>query len=98
MERETRIQQPVDANMAPKVVNASAGQAWSKSWWSVVHVAINLRVSLIPFFPFKTISPDPVTLALCFFVAYLASRPTINRYTSVRTAIFFFSDKQKGIT
>ena len=27
MERETRIQQPVDANMAPKVVNASAGQA-----------------------------------------------------------------------
>ena len=39
----------------------------------------------IPFFPFATISPDPVSLALCFFVAYLASRPTINRYTTVRS-------------
>lgn len=44
----------------------------------------NLHPS-IPFFPFTTISPDPVSLALCFFVAYLASRPTINRYTTVRS-------------
>ena len=39
----------------------------------------------IPFFPFTTISPGPVSLALCFFVAYLATRPTIKRYTTVRS-------------
>ena len=39
----------------------------------------------IPFFPFTTITPDPVSLALCFFVAYLASRPTIHRFTTVRS-------------
>ena len=38
----------------------------------------------IPFFPFATESPDFVALSLCFFVAYLASRPTIRRYTTVR--------------
>lgn len=41
----------------------------------------------ITFFPFASISPDPVALALCFFVAYLASRPTIRRYTTVRSYI-----------
>ena len=38
----------------------------------------------IPFFPFATSSPDTVALALCFFAGYLASRPTITRYTTVR--------------
>ena len=38
----------------------------------------------IPFFPFATESPDFLALSLCFFVAYLASRPTIRRYTTVR--------------
>ena len=42
---------------------------------------------VITFFPFASISPDPVALALCFFVAYLASRPTIRRYTTVRSYI-----------
>ena len=41
----------------------------------------------ITFFPFASISPDPVALALCFFVAYLSSRPTIRRYTTVRSYI-----------
>ena len=39
----------------------------------------------IPFFPFTTISPNPVSLALCFFIAYLASRPSITKYTTVRS-------------
>ena len=38
----------------------------------------------IPFFPFARHSPDVLTFSLCFFVAYLASRPTIRRYTTVR--------------
>ena len=38
----------------------------------------------IPFFPFAANSPDLVALSLCFFVAYLASRPRIRRYTTVR--------------
>ena len=38
----------------------------------------------IPFFPFAKHSPDVLILALCFFIAYLASRPTIRRYTTVR--------------
>ena len=41
----------------------------------------------IAFFPFTTISPDPVSLSLCFFAAYLASRPKIKRYTTVRSYI-----------
>ena len=41
----------------------------------------------IAFFPFSSIPPDPVALALCFFAAYLASRPTIRRYTTVRSYI-----------
>ena len=41
----------------------------------------------IPFFPFASIAPDPVTLALCFFAAYLASRPSIRRYNTVRSYI-----------
>ena len=41
----------------------------------------------IAFFPFASISPDPVALSLCFFAAYLASRPTIRRYTTVRSYI-----------
>ena len=39
---------------------------------------------IIPFFPFAASSPDTVALALCFFAGYLASRPTITRYTTVR--------------
>ena len=38
----------------------------------------------IPFFPFDKHSPDILILSLCFFIAYLASRPTIRRYTTVR--------------
>ena len=38
----------------------------------------------IPFFPFAAQSPDSVALALCFFAGYLASRPSIGRYTTVR--------------
>lgn len=41
----------------------------------------------IPFFPFASIPPNPVALALCFFAAYLASRPTIRRHTTVRSYI-----------
>ena len=41
----------------------------------------------IAFFPFTTVSPDPVSLSLCFFAAYLASRPKIKRYTTVRSYI-----------
>ena len=41
----------------------------------------------IAFFPFASIPPDPVALSLCFFTAYLASRPTIRRYTTVRSYI-----------
>ena len=41
----------------------------------------------IAFFPFTTLSPDPVSLSLCFFAAYLASRPKITRYTTVRSYI-----------
>ena len=44
----------------------------------------NLHPS-IPFFPYTTFSPVPVSLALCFLVAYLTSRPTINRCTTVRS-------------
>ena len=43
----------------------------------------NLHPS-IPFFPFAASCPDTVTLALCFFAGYLASRPSITRYTTVR--------------
>ena len=39
----------------------------------------------IAFFPFASMSPDPVALSLCFFVGYLASRPRIKRYTTVRS-------------
>ena len=41
----------------------------------------------IPFFPFTSISPDPVSLSLCFFAAYLASQPKIKRYTTVRSYV-----------
>ena len=41
----------------------------------------------IPFFPFAHHAPDAVSLALCFFAAYLASRPTIRRYTTVRSYV-----------
>ena len=38
----------------------------------------------IPFFPFAASPPDTVALSLCFFTGYLAARPTITRYTTVR--------------
>ena len=38
----------------------------------------------ISFFPFTAVVPDPTSLALCFFAAYLATRPKIKRYTTVR--------------
>ena len=38
----------------------------------------------IAFFPFNYIIPNPTTLSLCFFAGYLASRPSIRRYTTVR--------------
>ena len=38
----------------------------------------------IAFFPFDNITPNPTTLSLCFFAGYLASRPTIRRFTTVR--------------
>ena len=41
----------------------------------------------VPFFPFAHHAPDAVALALCFFAAYLASRPTIRRYTTVRSYV-----------
>ena len=41
----------------------------------------------IAFFPFEHISPNPTSLSLCFFAAYLASRPSIKRYTTVRSYI-----------
>ena len=41
----------------------------------------------IAFFPFTTHTPNPVSLSLCFFAAYLASRPKIKRYTTVRSYI-----------
>ena len=39
----------------------------------------------IAFFPFESESPGPVALSLCFFVGYLALRPRIRRYTTVRS-------------
>ena len=41
----------------------------------------------IAFFPFEHINPNPTSLSLCFFAAYLASRPSIKRYTTVRSYI-----------
>ena len=41
----------------------------------------------IAFFPFEHINPSPTSLSLCFFAAYLASRPSIKRYTTVRSYI-----------
>ena len=41
----------------------------------------------IAFFPFEHISPNPTSLSLCFFAAYLASRPSIKRYTTVRSYV-----------
>ena len=38
----------------------------------------------IPFFPFDSCSANPIALALCFFAAYLASRPRIRRHSTVR--------------
>ena len=48
-------------------------------------VRFQLLHPAIPFFPFTAFPPDPVSLALCFFVAYLASRPKITRHTTVRS-------------
>jgi len=42
----------------------------------------------IAFFPFNNINPNPTSLSLCFFAAYLASRPTIKRYTTVRSYVW----------
>ena len=42
---------------------------------------------VIAFFPFASVSPDPVALSLCFFAVYLASRPTIRRCTTVQSYI-----------
>ena len=50
-------------------------------------VRFQRRHPAIAFFPFASIPPDPVALSLCFFAAYLASRPTIRRYTTVRSYI-----------
>ena len=41
----------------------------------------------IAFFPFQHVSPNPTSLSLCFFAAYLASRPSIKRYTTVRSYV-----------
>ena len=41
----------------------------------------------IAFFPFDNITPNPTSLSLCFFAAFLASRPTIKRYTTVRSYV-----------
>ena len=41
----------------------------------------------IDFFPFAATNINPTTLSLCFFVGYLASRPSIKRYTTVRSYI-----------
>ena len=41
----------------------------------------------IDFYPFAATNINPTTLSLCFFVGYLASRPTIKRYTTVRSYI-----------
>ena len=41
----------------------------------------------IAFFPFAAHCPDPVSLSLCFFAAYLASRQKIRRHTTVRSYV-----------
>ena len=37
------------------------------------------------FLPFTSITPDHVSIALCLFIVYLTSRPTITRYTTARS-------------
>ena len=41
----------------------------------------------IEFFPFTASIINPTTLSLCFFAGYLASRPSIKKYTTVRSYI-----------
>ena len=83
------IKDPRLAEIAVFLYKASRADSTGKSYsvgqrhWVRFH---NLHPG-IAFFPFTTLCPDPVSLSLCFFAAYLASRPKINRYTTVRSYI-----------
>ena len=50
-------------------------------------IQFQLAKPLVEFFPFPAISLNASTLSLCFFAGYLASRPSIKRYTTVRSYI-----------